>query len=317
MSCTKVENIWETPRLVEIIQSDQLQSPSCCTEMELRVSLFQIRLSSLKLRMDVGIIELLTYYDMAWEELNGPSPIGIVHTRIQIKKELAKLKEGGAAKDESIDELLRGTFGEDVMEFGGSIELTPVGETGGPWKKCKQLMNIPALNTEDACNNDIVCVQPPKTWTPCVEHKPYKGQLFPSFEDAFGFYKEYARKSGFEIRKATTEISLRAERLTLMASFTFQTILPLHFTGHFVLVRGSNFWLPWGCCCPVPGVSFGDLDLLLTKLWNFIGKITTLGHISKKNPNMVKRGKFGNMTKFGQVRNKTEIWSNLTSLVKA
>ncbi|KAL4565571.1 hypothetical protein LXL04_029673 [Taraxacum kok-saghyz] len=108
---------------------------------------------------------------------------------------------------DEVDAMLRGTFGEDVMEFGGSIELTPVGETGGPWKMCKQLMNIPALNAEDACNYDIVCVHPPQTWTPCVEHKPYKGQLFPSFEDAFGFYKEYARKSGFEIRKATTEIS--------------------------------------------------------------------------------------------------------------
>ena len=63
------------------------------------------------------------------------------------------------------------------------------------------------LNAEYANDYDIVCVQPPKTWTPCVEDKPYKGQLFSSFEEAFGYYKDYARKSGFEIRKATTEIS--------------------------------------------------------------------------------------------------------------
>ncbi|KAL4567248.1 hypothetical protein LXL04_022825 [Taraxacum kok-saghyz] len=44
-------------------------------------------------------------------------------------------------------------------------------------------------------------------WTPLVEEKPYKGQQFASFESALAYYKEYGRKCGFEIHKATTEVS--------------------------------------------------------------------------------------------------------------
>ncbi|KAL4556701.1 hypothetical protein LXL04_034858 [Taraxacum kok-saghyz] len=44
-------------------------------------------------------------------------------------------------------------------------------------------------------------------WTPLVEEKPYKGQQFASFESALSYYKEYGRKCGFEIHKATTEVS--------------------------------------------------------------------------------------------------------------
>ncbi|KAL4582944.1 hypothetical protein LXL04_007506 [Taraxacum kok-saghyz] len=62
--------------------------------------------------------------------------------------------------------LFMGTFGHEAMEVGGATEMQ--------------------------MTMTFVCVQPPKTWTPWVEDKPYKGQLFPSFEDAFGYYKEYA-----------------------------------------------------------------------------------------------------------------------------
>ena len=55
--------------------------------------------------------------------------------------------------------------------------------------------------------HDIKIVKRQETWTPLVEVKPYVGQLFASFKEAFGFYKDYARKRGFEIRKATTEVS--------------------------------------------------------------------------------------------------------------
>ena len=46
-----------------------------------------------------------------------------------------------------------------------------------------------------------------KSWTPKTELKPFVGKLFPLYDDALSFYREYARKSGFEIRKGTTEQS--------------------------------------------------------------------------------------------------------------
>ncbi|KAL4573749.1 hypothetical protein LXL04_020566 [Taraxacum kok-saghyz] len=61
-------------------------------------------------------------------------------------------------------------------------------------------------DNEGQNTQDQYYVKRQETWTPLVDVKPYKGQMFPSFEDAFGFYKEYARKSGFEIRKATTVV---------------------------------------------------------------------------------------------------------------
>nr|KAJ0189793.1 hypothetical protein LSAT_V11C800440060 [Lactuca sativa] len=44
-----------------------------------------------------------------------------------------------------------------------------------------------------------------------VELKPYVGQVFPSYNEALAFYREYARNSGFEIRKATTEQSKKGD----------------------------------------------------------------------------------------------------------
>nr|KAJ0227397.1 hypothetical protein LSAT_V11C100041160 [Lactuca sativa] len=41
-------------------------------------------------------------------------------------------------------------------------------------------------------------------WIPDVDMKPYKGQTFPTFEDGLTFYKDYARKSGFETRIRST-----------------------------------------------------------------------------------------------------------------
>ncbi|CAH1432828.1 unnamed protein product [Lactuca virosa] len=50
-----------------------------------------------------------------------------------------------------------------------------------------------------------------KGWTPEVELKPYVGQVFPSYDEAMAFYREYARNSGFEIRKATTQQSKKGD----------------------------------------------------------------------------------------------------------
>ncbi|KAL4558730.1 hypothetical protein LXL04_036932 [Taraxacum kok-saghyz] len=50
-------------------------------------------------------------------------------------------------------------------------------------------------NSEDALEHNIVSVQPQYTWTQVVGDKLYKGQLFDSFEDAFGYYKDYVRRS--------------------------------------------------------------------------------------------------------------------------
>nr|KAJ0210747.1 hypothetical protein LSAT_V11C400160170 [Lactuca sativa] len=46
-----------------------------------------------------------------------------------------------------------------------------------------------------------------KTWTPKTGLKPFVVKLFPLYDDALSFYREYARKSGFEMRKVTTEQS--------------------------------------------------------------------------------------------------------------
>ncbi|KAL4584465.1 hypothetical protein LXL04_009067 [Taraxacum kok-saghyz] len=48
-------------------------------------------------------------------------------------------------------------------------------------------------DSEGQITQDIQYVKRQQTWTPAVEVKPYEGQLFDSFEDAFGFYKEYGR----------------------------------------------------------------------------------------------------------------------------
>ena len=58
-----------------------------------------------------------------------------------------------------------------------------------------------------ALEHNIVSVQPQDTWTQVVGDRLYRGQLFDSFEDAFGYYKDYVRRSGFDIWKATTQIS--------------------------------------------------------------------------------------------------------------
>nr|KAJ0214875.1 hypothetical protein LSAT_V11C300148790 [Lactuca sativa]KAJ0218454.1 hypothetical protein LSAT_V11C300148400 [Lactuca sativa] len=41
---------------------------------------------------------------------------------------------------------------------------------------------------------------------PNLDMRPYKGQTFPTFKDGLTFYKEYARKSGFETRIGSTKI---------------------------------------------------------------------------------------------------------------
>lgn len=50
-----------------------------------------------------------------------------------------------------------------------------------------------------------------KGWTPEVELKPYVMQVFPSYDEALAFYREYACNSGFEIRKATTKQSKKGD----------------------------------------------------------------------------------------------------------
>ncbi|KAL4573970.1 hypothetical protein LXL04_020792 [Taraxacum kok-saghyz] len=106
---------------------------------------------------------------------------------------------------DEVDAMLR-TCGEEEMEISRSTNITgcaslisPVGENVGAVEE------VP--NSEDALEHNIVSVQPQYTWTQMVGDKLYKGQLFDSFEDAFGYYKDYARRSRFEIRKATTKIS--------------------------------------------------------------------------------------------------------------
>nr|KAJ0186552.1 hypothetical protein LSAT_V11C900498240 [Lactuca sativa] len=42
-------------------------------------------------------------------------------------------------------------------------------------------------------------------WILDVDMRPYKGQTFPTFEDGLAFYKEYARKSGFETGIGSTK----------------------------------------------------------------------------------------------------------------
>ena len=41
-------------------------------------------------------------------------------------------------------------------------------------------------------------------WIPEVEPKPENGLKFRSFHEAYVFYKDYAKKSGFEVHKSTT-----------------------------------------------------------------------------------------------------------------
>ncbi|KAL4573404.1 hypothetical protein LXL04_020208 [Taraxacum kok-saghyz] len=49
-------------------------------------------------------------------------------------------------------------------------------------------------NSEDVFDYDIVCVQPQKTWTPCVEDKPYKGHFFLHLKMRLGNTKNMRRK---------------------------------------------------------------------------------------------------------------------------
>ncbi|KAL4573794.1 hypothetical protein LXL04_020611 [Taraxacum kok-saghyz] len=105
---------------------------------------------------------------------------------------------------DEVDAMLS-TCGEEKWKFLDQLILLGVPQsypqlekTWGRWK---------SPNSEDALEHNIVSVQPQYTWTQVVGDKLYKGQLFDSFEDAFGYYKDHARRSRFEIRKATTKIS--------------------------------------------------------------------------------------------------------------
>ncbi|KAL4566585.1 hypothetical protein LXL04_030703 [Taraxacum kok-saghyz] len=91
---------------------------------------------------------------------------------------------------------------EGDAEENGEMEIGSTREYGG----CEPL-TLQENDDEGQTMRDSEIVKRQETWTPLVEVKPYVGQLFGSFEEAFGFYKEYARKSGFETRKATTEVS--------------------------------------------------------------------------------------------------------------
>lgn len=69
------------------------------------------------------------------------------------------------------------------------------------------------LDSEDQlyeeCSNEAVHRITPtgmEYWTPICDEtlKPRLGQMFPTIDDAYDFYKEYGRKSGFDIRKNTS-----------------------------------------------------------------------------------------------------------------
>ncbi|KAL4582165.1 hypothetical protein LXL04_006707 [Taraxacum kok-saghyz] len=116
------------------------------------------------------------------------------------------------------------TGGEDVheameMNGGASVATFTSIETAGHATSATN-QNIPPSITHsndvdiqtDTPNESVQICQPinvvaKQLWTPLVEEKPYKGQQFASFESALAYYKEYGRKCGFEVRKATTEVS--------------------------------------------------------------------------------------------------------------
>ncbi|CAH1453886.1 unnamed protein product [Lactuca virosa] len=75
--------------------------------------------------------------------------------------------------------------------------------------QCLQVVEKDMCESEPTSfhSDGVQCVQVEKTWTPKTELKPFVGQLFRLYDDALSFYREYARKSRFEIRKGTTEQS--------------------------------------------------------------------------------------------------------------
>ncbi|KAL4584580.1 hypothetical protein LXL04_010647 [Taraxacum kok-saghyz] len=89
-----------------------------------------------------------------------------------------------------IDQLLRGADGHEAIGMCRSI-LELSGGTPNESVQISQPINVVAK----------------RHWTPLVEEKPYKVQQFASFESALAYHKEYGRKCGFEIRKATTDLS--------------------------------------------------------------------------------------------------------------
>ncbi|KAL4554471.1 hypothetical protein LXL04_039301 [Taraxacum kok-saghyz] len=106
-----------------------------------------------------------------------------------------------------------------IMEFNGGAAFAtfPHTEVGGHATNSTSQNIPPSISHSNdvdiliGTTNDLVQKSQPdkivgkQLWTPMVKEKPYKGQQFASFETAFAYYKEYAVKCGFEIRKATTE----------------------------------------------------------------------------------------------------------------
>ncbi|KAL4554150.1 hypothetical protein LXL04_037305 [Taraxacum kok-saghyz] len=159
--------------------------------------------------------------------LNG----GCLYSPLKLETRLRDLgvREGGWAKmnDFEIDELLRDEDSNGEMQMGstrhyGGCEAVTLQENDNGWDGDEngemeigsrrqyggcEPMTMQEIDNEGQTMHDIEIVKLQETWRPLVEVKPYVGQLFSSFEEAFDFYKDYARKSGFEIRKATTEVS--------------------------------------------------------------------------------------------------------------